>query len=142
MSVKLSAEEMRYIALFESMTGATARDCVVDGDTNRLTFVVGSGDIGRAIGKGGSRVQRVGRAVGKTIDVVEYSDDPVEFIKNVLVPAEVTSVELVEDEGRKVARVKVEESSKGQAVGRGGKKIQRAKLLAARHHGISDVSLT
>jgi len=140
--VRLSTEEMRYIALFESLTGANARDCLMNERENKLTFVVSSGDIGRAIGKGGSKIRRVGQMVGKSVDVIEYSDNPIEFLKNVFAPAKVMDVELVEEGGRRVARVNVEEPSKGLAVGRRGRNIQRAKALAARHHGISDVSLT
>ena len=33
---KLTTEGIRYIALFESLTGGMARDCVVDGDNDRI----------------------------------------------------------------------------------------------------------
>ncbi len=142
MNVKLSAEEMRYITLFESLTGASACDCLIDEDGNKLTFVVKSGDIGRAIGKGGNNIQRVRRATGKNVEVIEHSDDPIEFLKNVFAPAKIESINLIEQDGKKIALVAVERSSKGRAVGRRGKNIKRAKMLAARHHRISDVSLT
>lgn len=141
MNVKLSAEEMRYISLFESLTGASACDCLIDGDGNKLTFVVKRGDIGRAIGKGGSNIQRVRRATGKNVEVIEHSDDPIGFLKNVFAPAKIDSINLIEQDGKKIALVTVENASKGRAVGRRGKNIKRAKMLAARHHGISDVSL-
>jgi N utilization substance protein A len=38
--IKLTSREMRYIALFESITGATVKDCVVDNDLNRIIFIV------------------------------------------------------------------------------------------------------
>ena len=41
--IKLTNEEMRQIALFESITGATAKDCVIDTKNNRLIFVVRRG---------------------------------------------------------------------------------------------------
>jgi N utilization substance protein A len=141
MSIKLSADEMRYIALFESLTGARVRDCLVREKENKLTFVVREGDIGLAIGKGGSRIRKAKQMIGKSIEVVEYSDDPAEFIKNALAPANVREVNIVEREGKKVALVNVEESDKGLAVGRGGKNIERARMLALRHHGIQDVAL-
>jgi N utilization substance protein A len=141
MSIKLSADEMRYIALFESLTGARVRDCLVREKENKLTFVVRKGDIGLAIGKGGSRIRKAKQMIGKSIEVVEYSDDPAEFIKNALAPAKIREVNIVEREGKKVALVNVEESDKGLAVGRGGKNIERARMLALRHHGIQDVAL-
>jgi len=140
-SVKLGADEMRYIALFESLTGARVCDCLVHEGENKLTFVVREGDIGLAIGKGGGKIQRARRMMGKGIEVIEHSDDPIKFIKNAFAPAKVKEVNMVEREGKKVALVEVEISDKGLAVGRRGQNIQRARALALRHHGIHDVSL-
>jgi len=141
MSVRLGVEEMRYIALFESLTGANVRDCLMSDGKNKLTFVVESGCIGRAIGRRGNNIRRVRRIIGKSVEVVEYSDDPVKFIKNLLAPAKVRDIKVVEEMGKKVAYVSIDELNKGLAVGRGGGKIKRARMLAARHHGISELSL-
>ncbi len=141
MGIKLSSNEMRHIALFESLTGATVHDCLTSEKENKITFVVKQGDIGLAIGKGGRRIQQVRRMIGKSVEVLEHSDDPVEFIKNIFAPARVKAVQIVERDGRKVAFVEVEESDKALAVGKGGRKIQRAKMLANRHHEIYDISL-
>ena len=54
MSIKFSANEIRYIALFENMTGAMVKDCIIDDEHGKVTFVVKNGDMGLAIGKGGS----------------------------------------------------------------------------------------
>ncbi|MDH5794590.1 MAG: KH domain-containing protein, partial [Candidatus Bathyarchaeota archaeon] len=42
---------MRHIALFESITGATVRDCVIDENFDRIIFVIKEGDVGIAIGR-------------------------------------------------------------------------------------------
>lgn len=141
MSIKLGADEMRYIALFEGLTGAKVHDCIIHESGAKLTFVVKVGDIGLAIGKGGNKIRRVKQVIGKSIEIVEHSTDPVEFVKNVLAPARVRGVNIVEREGKKIALVDVEDQDRGRAVGRGGKKIQCAKKLVLRHHGIQDISL-
>ncbi len=141
MGVKLGADEMRYIALLEKLTGANVCDCLVDERGNEVTFVVRSGDIGLAIGKGGCRIKRVKQMMGKSVEVIEYSDDPAEFVKNALGPAKVRGVTIAEREGKKVALAEVESLNRGRVIGRGGKNIQRAKLLALRHHDIHDISL-
>ena len=50
MSIKFSANEIRYIALFENMTGAMVKDCIIDDEHGKVTFVVKNGDMGLAIG--------------------------------------------------------------------------------------------
>ncbi len=142
MGVKLSADDMRYIALFESITGASVVDCLADEKGKKITFIVRQGEIGLAIGKRGDRIKRVKQTMGRSIDVVEYSENPVGFVKHIFWPAKVEGVNVVEREGRKVALVDVDSSDRGLAIGRGGQNIQRAKLLALRHHNIHDVSLT
>ena len=82
--VKLTEDCMRLISQFESLTGAGSRDCVVDNRNERLIFVINPGDMGLAIGKGGSSIKKASEVMGKRIEVVEYSTDPAQFIRNCL----------------------------------------------------------
>ena len=72
MSIKFTANEIRYIALFENMTGAMVKDCIIDDEHGKVTFVVKNGDMGLAIGKGGSTVSKVQRAVDKGLKSLNY----------------------------------------------------------------------
>ncbi len=137
--VKLSTDGIRYIALFESMTGASARDCFEDSENNRLIFVVKSGDMGLAIGKGGEHINRVKKTIGKHIEIIEHSDDPAEFVKNAFHPVSIKNVNLVVKDDKRIAYVEVHSKEKGLAIGRDGKNIEKVKKLSARHHNIDDV---
>ncbi len=137
--VKLSTEGIRYIALFESLTGARARDCYEDTDNNRLIFVVKSGDMGLAIGKGGDRINRVKKAIGKHIEIIEHSEDPAEFVKNAFHPVSIKNVNIAVKENKRIAYVEVHTKEKGLAIGRDGKNIEKVKNLSLRHHNIEDV---
>jgi len=86
---KLTTEGIRYIALFESLTGGMARDCVVDEDNDRIIFVIKKGDMGAAIGRKGSNINRVKKSIGKQIEIVEHSDDVKEFLENLFQPASI-----------------------------------------------------
>jgi N utilization substance protein A len=141
MTLKLTAEEMRYIALFEGLTGVHVRDCVIHESGGLITFVVGKGEMGLAIGKNGSKIKKTERWVGRNVEVVEYSEEPTVFIRNVLAPARVRSVEVIERGGRKIAAVSVEIEDRKVAIGRRGRKIENAKKLVERHHEIQDVIL-
>jgi len=115
-SIRLSDEEMRYITLFESITGATAKDCIIDDDVNRIIFVIKKGDMGIAIGKNGVNVKRATKLIGKPVELVEAGDTPEELIKNALFPAKVHAVKISRDaSGRLVAHVAVD--PKGQGAG-------------------------
>ena len=141
MSVRLTEEEMRYISLFERMTEAVVRDCVERDDT--VVFVVESGEMGKAIGKGGANIDRVRRSINKNVEVVEYSEDEAEFVANAFQPAAIEAVEVNdEDEGGKVAYVEVNESDKGLAIGKDGENIETAKHLAQRHYEFDDIVLS
>lgn len=124
------------------MTGAMVRDCIIDDDHAKVTFVVKNGDMGLAIGKGGSTVNKVKKAVDKGVEIVEHSEDPTVFIKNLLAPAELQSIKVLKkDSGESVATVTADNTNKRIAIGKGGANIERAKLIANRQHNISNIIL-
>jgi len=139
MEVKLTTEGIRYIALFESLTGAIARDCIVDEENDRIIFVVKKGDMGLAIGKNGNNINRVKKSIGKHIEIVEHSDDLNEFVANALQPVAVKKVQIVSKDYKRLAYVEVMSKDKGLAIGKNGRNIQKAKVLAQRHYGLEDV---
>ena len=142
MSIKFSANEIRYIALFESMTGAMVKDCIIDNDNAKVTFVVKNGDMGLAIGKGGNTVSKVKKALDKGVEIVELSDDSSEFIKNLLSPANLQSVKITQKKtGEKIALVTADNTNKRIAIGKGGINIERAKFLVKRQHNIDNIIL-
>lgn len=138
--VTFTTETMQYIALFESMTGAHARDClVIDGEESKIIFVVKSGDMGLAIGKNGININRVKKQIGKHIEVVEHSDDPKVFLRNLFQPASIKSINISTKGDRQLAIVDVATKDKGLAIGKNGRNINKVKTLAQRHHKIDDV---
>ena len=124
------------------MTGAMVKDCILDDDNTKVTFVVKNGDMGLAIGKGGSTVTKVKKAVGRGVEIIEHNDDPAQFIKNILSPAELKSIKIVEkNNDEKIAIVNTDSSNKRIAIGKNGTNIERAKLLAKRQHEINNIIL-
>ena len=140
MTIKFSTNEIRYIALFESMTGAMVKDCIIDDSNGKLTFLVKNGDMGLAIGKRGSTVTKVQKTVDKGVEVIEHSEDPVEFISNLMAPAKVRSIRILQKEnGEKIATVETDARNKRTAIGKGGQNIERARVLAKRQHNIKNI---
>ena len=141
MSIKFGANEIRFIALFENMTGAMVKDCIIDDDNNKVTFVVKQGDMGLAIGKRGSTVSKVQRAVDRGVEVIEFNEDSAQFIKNILSPAELQSVKISTRKSGEIATVATDNTNKRIAIGKNGINIERAKVLANRLHNIDNIIL-
>ena len=82
---------------------------------------------GSCIGPMGARVRNVVNELhGEKIDIVDYSEDPAEFVANALSPARVVSVEVV-DAAAKQVRVVVPDYQLSLAIGKEG---QNARLAA------------
>lgn len=141
--IKITSTEMRYIALFESITGASVKDCIIDEEQGRVIFVVSEGQIGMAIGKGGRNIRVLERMTGKKHEIIEYSEEPVQFIKNALKPAGVREVRITErSDGKTMAVVSVNPRDKGVAIGKNGRNAERLRFLAKRYFQIQNVSIT
>ncbi|MFC3478161.1 NusA-like transcription termination signal-binding factor [Halobacterium litoreum] len=141
MTVRLSDEARRLIAAFEDETDATAVDCVVDDDRGRVVFVVTAGEMGSAIGPGGSRVEELEEKLGRDVMLVEDAPTAEGFVANALSPAAVYNVTISENDTT-VAYAEVAHDDKGVAIGADGQNIETAKELAKRHFDVDDIQLT
>ena len=83
-SIKLTTDQMRMMSLFQNVTGATARDCVEDEKQDRVIFVVNTGKMGLAIGKGGIHIKSLQNIVKRNVELVEFDEDPAKFLSNLL----------------------------------------------------------
>ncbi|MFX1251726.1 MAG: NusA-like transcription termination signal-binding factor [Promethearchaeota archaeon] len=136
----MNRDEMSYISLLERITGVTAKDCIWDSERNRIIFVLREGNLGKVVGKGGVTIRRIREQIKKSIDVVEYDDDPTELTKNALSPAKIKSVTLATKGDRKTVVVTVASATdKGKAIGKTGWNISRAKLLLKRYFDIDNI---
>jgi len=84
--------------------------------------------VGSLVGQRGVRVSTVmGELGGERIDVIEWSDDSKEFVREALSPASPLAVEL--DETTHRATVTVTEDEQSLAIGRGGQNVRLAAKL-------------
>ena len=85
--------------------------------------------VGACIGPKGARVNTiVDELSGEKIDIVKYSEDPVQFISEALSPAKVVSVE-IQSEEPKVCKVSVPEAQLSLAIGNKGQNVRLAAKL-------------
>ncbi|MBT3283000.1 transcription termination/antitermination protein NusA [bacterium] len=84
--------------------------------------------VGSLVGQRGVRVSTVMSELGgEKIDVIEWSEDPKQFIEDSLSPAAVLNVEINEED--KKAIVEVAEDQQSLAIGKGGQNVRLAAKL-------------
>ena len=84
--------------------------------------------LGACVGNRGIRINTIMSEInGEKIDLVPYSDDPLEYIANALSPAKVISVEI--NESLKSSRVIVPDDKLSLAIGKMGQNVRLAARL-------------
>ncbi|WP_319476933.1 transcription termination factor NusA [Marispirochaeta aestuarii] len=85
--------------------------------------------VGACVGMKGVRIQAIVRELeGEKIDILKYDNNPRDFIKNALSPAEVETV-VVLDEAKRQALAVVEENQLSLAIGKQGLNVRLANRL-------------
>lgn len=85
--------------------------------------------VGACIGPKGQRVGTiVSQLGGEKIDIIEYNEDPVEFIKKALSPADVLDVK-IDPNGEKICKATVPDSQLSLAIGNKGQNVRLAAKL-------------
>jgi len=101
--------------------GSRAKIAVISKDTS-------IDPVGACVGMRGSRVQAVVNELqGEKVDIIQWREEPAEFIVNALAPAEVSKVVLDEDNDK--IEVVVPESQLSLAIGRRGQNVRLASQL-------------
>lgn len=84
--------------------------------------------IGSMVGQRGVRVNTVMSELGgEKIDIIEWSEDPAEFIEEALSPAKVVNIKINDQD--KTAIVEVAEDQQSLAIGKGGQNVRLAAKL-------------
>lgn len=143
-TIKLTADMIRYISLFESLTGASVKDCFHEneGELEKLIFIVDEGTMGLAIGKKGSNIKKIKQMLGKELDVLEYSKDPLQFIRNILWPLKLQNAYMSEkSNGEKAINLQVQPKEKKLLFARNREKLKKVKGILQRHYDIDEIQI-
>jgi N utilization substance protein A len=138
--IKITDNEMKYMALFENLTGATLMDCVIDEGDETIIFTVKKGEIGLAIGREGEKIKRFKRMTNRQIEIFEYLDTAMKFISRALKPARIKEIKIIDRvDGGQVAMVSVDPKDKGIAIGKNGRNIKIIRFLAKRYFNVENI---
>lgn len=141
--IKLTPEELKYMSLFQDVTRVVARDCIIDENNGRIIFLIDPQNMGVAIGKNGINVKRLKKLIGKDIEIVGYSENLEELVKNLMAPARVKNIKVVQsNSNRKTIYIYVDPQDMGMAIGKNGRNVARAKLILKRYMDIDNVIIS
>ncbi len=85
--------------------------------------------VGAVVGAKGLRIQAVmTECEGEKIDIIRYSDDPLAFVANALIPAQVQRVVVIDPQSKHIVAI-VDDNQLGIAIGQGGVNVKLAKML-------------
>ncbi len=133
--IKYDMDLMKYISLFESLTNTKLKDCV---SNEKLLFIVQEGQIGKAVGKQGINVKKIEGILKKEIRIVEFSENLVQFIQNMIYPLRAANIE--EDQGI-VTITGPDTKTKGLMIGREAKNLNHLKDIVKRHFSVEDIKV-
>jgi len=133
-NVTFDMATMKLISLFQAMTrGASVKDCIMD---DEIIFIVGEGEIGKAVGKGGENAKRISYALKRKIKIVEFSNNLLTFIRNLIKPLNVQNIE--ETDGV-VLLTAPDTKTRGYLIGRGGSSLRQLEERVKRHFPIKEI---
>ncbi|MEW5936301.1 MAG: NusA-like transcription termination signal-binding factor [Candidatus Thermoplasmatota archaeon] len=137
--ITITQDTLGAIALFERITRTTVVDCIDSED--KIVFIVRQGEVKTAVGKDGDNVLRLFKRFNKNIQIVEFSHDPAEFVRNVFYGYKVQKVEIEQRNNIIHATVTVDPKEKAKAIGKAGKNLRLMRNIINRHHNIQSVSV-
>jgi|TARA_B100001971_G_C18170625_1_gene526895 N utilization substance protein A len=128
---------IQYLTLFENMTRVKVKDVFLKGEL--VYYVVWKKDLAKAIGPKGMMIKKIENMVKRRLKVVAYSDNVIEFVKDLLYGFDVEKVE--ENEG--IVKISCKNvKTKGLLIGRERKNLSGLKDIILRYFKIKDLQVT
>ena len=122
---KYDLQTIGFMTTFEKITQVHVKRFFVD-KRGQLVFIVEEGQAGKAIGKSGMHIRKLQHLLKKRIRVVEYTQDPKEFVKSYISPLQVESITLKED---KLTLSSKDMKVKGLLIGRDRQNLKELNVI-------------
>ena len=133
--IKYDSDLMKLITLFESVTGAKVKDCIAN---EMLIFIIEENEMGKAIGKNGANIKRMESLLKKKIRLVEFSNDVLQFVKNMVYPVELTDVR---EANNAVTIYGKDTSTRAMLIGRERQNINHLSSIVKRYFDIKEIKV-
>jgi len=87
----LDKDKIQKINFFENLTNSKVKDFL---DEEKIIVVVEQGELGKALGRKAKNIKMVEKMFRKRLKIVEFSEDPLTFVKNFIYPFNAEDVKL------------------------------------------------
>lgn len=134
--IKYNIDAMKFMSLFESITRAKLRDCIIS--ENSVIFIVEENEIAKAIGKNAMNVRKLESLLKKKVKIVEFSDDLVKFMQNLAYPAKIKEAV---HEDRILRLTAADSQSRGLLIGRGAAILRSYEAIVKRYFDIDEIKV-
>ena len=128
MKIKYDLQFIKFINLFENVTGAQVKDCFFFKEI--LTFVVNEGEMGKALGKKKANAMKLERMLNRKIKIVEFNPDVLQFTGNLISPLKADSI--TEEEGI-VTMSSNDEKTKGLLIGAKAQNLRAYEAIVQKY---------
>lgn len=127
---------IKFMSLFQSITRANLKDCVIQ--ENFVLFIVHPNEVGKAVGAGGVNVRKLEKMLNKRIKIVEFSPEPVNFIKNLIHPLQVR--EIIES-GGVYTLTAADLKTRGLLIGRNASHLRAYEDVVKRYFPVKELKV-
>ena len=134
--IKFDIDAMKFMSMFENMTGAKLRDCIIS--ESSVIFIVEEGDIAKAIGRKAANLRSIENSLKKKVKVAEFSSSISKFIENLVYPAKVREIK---QDGKIVTVTAADSQSRGYIIGRGASVLRNYEAIVKRYFDIDEIKV-
>jgi len=133
--IKYSSDIMKFMSIFESLTGAKLKDCILG---EGIVFIVNEGEMGKAIGKKGANIKKIENILKKKVRLFEFSEDVCKFVLNLIFPAKVKEIK---EEDNVVNIYSDDTKVKSMIIGRDRNRINFVTEIVKRYFKVEEVKV-
>ncbi len=134
-------ELLKIMGLFAKITNTMPKDCFYDAN-ELLNFVVPKGEIRQAVGKMGANVKRIEQLLQKKIKIIEYDDNIEGFIRNIIMPIKVRSIQVDDINDEKTITIEPEDlKTRGLLIGRNAKNLRNYESIINKYYKIKELKV-
>jgi N utilization substance protein A len=134
MTIVFDTETIKTINLFETVSQANVKDCIIMDD--RIYFLVEEQNL-KKIRENGQLIKNLERMLNKKILIFEYSKDVSKFLKDSI--KGIKEIKIRNEKDETTIEINVENSLKSLVIGKDGKNIKALRQFLKRNYNINNL---